>query len=255
MKKYTFIIGIIAVVCFILIGLGIYFIMEPSHHPDVKVGDAYNQDLTPSAANNNYIIIDGISSTPPNTKPQFSVGEVLEYTESASKVASGKKFNANLSTDKIIINSKVEIKEIKRFEGHDCYVIVSYSPSLPSGSSSVCVDKDNGEILSNGEIKVYAPWMLRLKEGIKWTENITYLPSGILTKNEYVVEGIENINQRKCFKVTMKTITKSKNGENWHTESLTFLWIDVNDRIIIKKQFCTPDNVCIYEINLKSIKK
>ncbi len=256
MKKYRLtIIGIIAGVGFILMGLGIYFIMMHSYHPDVKVDDAYSQDLIPSAANNNYMIVDDISSTPPNTKPQFDVGEVLEYTESASKVASGKNFNANLSTDKIIINSKVEVKEIKRFEGHVCYVISSYSPSLPSGNSGVCVDKENGEILSNGEIKVYAPWMLRLKEGIKWTENITSLSSGILTKNEYVVDLIENVNQRKCFKITMKTLTKSKNEENWHTESMTYLWVDLNKRIIVKKQFCTQDNICIYEINLKSMKK
>lgn len=220
---------------------------------DTNTGNTKNnEDMVSTTTNKNYVAVDNISSIPPNTKPQFTIGEVITYEESAAKIASGKNFK-NISGAERIFISRVVVTDIRRFAKRDCYNIESNSP-LSGGGGSACVDKESGDILY-GEIDVYAPWMLRLSEGIRWIENITYLNSGVVVKNEYAVESIEQVNGKKCFKVAMKRSSRAKNMANWNIDQITYLWVDVDERILVKMKFCTPEGLCPYEKNLKSIEK
>jgi len=228
--------------------LCIYFLSMNIHVEDTKK----NEYSEITATNKNYVMVDNISSMSPNTKSQFTVGEVITYEESARKIASGRNIE-NISSGERISVSKVVVTEIKRFDKKDCYNVEYSSPSL-SGKRSACIDKYNGDVLY-GEIDIYAPWMLRLGEGVRWIENITYLNSGVVVKHEYAVEGIEQVNGKKCFKVIMKRSSRVKNMNNWNIDQITYLWVDVNERILVKMKSCTPDSICFYEKNLKSIEK
>jgi len=89
--------------------------------------------------------------------------------------------------------------------------------------SSAAIDS----ISSLGHIP-YTYWMLSLTENFKWKEDIhTFKPSEDITL-EFEVIGIEKEQNRQCFKVKTRYIS------NGNIEINSLLWIDKEERILIK---------------------
>ncbi|OQX18980.1 MAG: hypothetical protein BWK75_06120 [Candidatus Altiarchaeales archaeon A3] len=109
----------------------------------------------------------------------------------------------------------------------------------------------------------YSPWMLYLQNNIKWNEKIQSVYKGIEANviYEYTVEGIEKVNERKCFKIIgvgkSPTIKSTGKGENEKTAmSFTVVknifWVDVEKRILVKMEEY-EDNIIVNKIELQQI--
>jgi len=137
------------------------------------------------------------------------------------------------------------------------------------------VNTNNGSILQMNDsnsslcflcINFFYEWMLYLKPDIKWTDKVEkYEDAGYVPvfKMDYIVEGIENVNGRDCFKVTATGTDTVTSGVSYKgkTETKTkkilmkdIFFIDVEKRILVRMERF-EDNVKIFRIELKDIRK
>jgi len=133
------------------------------------------------------------------------------------------------------------------------------------------IDSNTGEIIQIEEIKgdkmivypkkiasimetdFYASWALRLKENAKWTEIIKIKDNisdqSKIIKTTYFVEGYEEVNGIKCFKVSVNSSETFTSGNVEKTQNSTKkLWIDAQKRILIKSETRTKDTYTIMSI-------
>ncbi len=124
------------------------------------------------------------------------------------------------------------------------------------------INTENGKIFNKymEEIidytQTYHPWMLKLSDELKWTINREDKSTGSIScesisgelmkcrvnkeesiegfEQTYEVEGIENINGKKCFKVKGKE--KLCNNRKCKVLKTMTYWIDVEKRITVKYQ-------------------
>jgi len=199
----------------------------------------------------------------PNIKPQFRVGEKFIY--------------ATHSIADINTNSKktYEIKRIERVNKSEYYVIElnekgsmrdHYTEKIRNYTTTLItyVDRETGEIrIKDGNIFIpnkidvfqgnfmYAYWMLALKEDITFEirNNLSFEDKSIDYSYKFKVVGVENVRNRKCFKVQIEKVVNYGN-EGRILEKYLY-WIDVEKRILIKGQLF-EGNLAIDEINLVS---
>ncbi|NCS91049.1 MAG: hypothetical protein GW779_01300 [Candidatus Altiarchaeum hamiconexum] len=181
-----------------------------------------------------------------NVEVPFKIGQKFEYevkgyTSDGDIVSQGKEIYS--------------VKEIKRINSNDCYVInlkVDITIIKPSDYSLdyeevYYYDKNTGnlkrvnfsnqiflgkkaELEAMDTSKMFASWMLTL------TDDFNYKEDGVYKKIK-VIER-ETVNERECFKVEVETINRRMH-----------IWVDVEKRIIVKeKKFLNN----IYERNLIS---
>ncbi len=114
---------------------------------------------------------------------------------------------------------------------------------------------------------MFSEWMLALNDDFAWEQNFEMSSGGMYSMSgsiNYRVVAQEKVNNRDCFKVEIEGTTKSEMkgdmaeemaemGEETTREDTinTVMWIDVNERILIKQQTKTG-NLMTAETNLIS---
>ncbi len=105
--------------------------------------------------------------------------------------------------------------------------------SLKGESASAIV---NG-MSAQGEL-FYAPWMLALTRNFKWEQHTGIKYAVGETQNSIIafeVIDVENIKGRECFKVEATEVSEYE-GLRERFEQKTTLWIDLEKRILIKRE-------------------
>lgn len=136
------------------------------------------------------------------------------------------------------------------------------------------VDAINGSILPLKKNKAlcwecnffYSPWMLYLNNHIRWEEMLrsNYKGQEVKLILEYNVEGIEEVNGRKCFKVIMEgknPTIRTTTAEDEKIESIKtsyilmkyIFWVDIEKRFLIKFE-SYEDNLLTLKMELKDEK-
>jgi len=106
-------------------------------------------------------------------------------------------------------------------------------------------------------------WMLALNENFEWTKNTTINSTGFKSTSSarYKVIDIEEIDtkvgKKKCYKVEEESTSssmmdmpeKSANSRNMKISEKSILWIDYNERILIKGESWI-ENLKIGEVEL-----
>jgi len=198
-------------------------------------------------------------------KPQFEVGENLIY-------------ETVFWVEEEIIKAKATftVESIEYVDNDECYVVSKVDQisdplteeMIETGATTSYINKENGEIVKidlgpdsedfsledstrvvegNG---MYAPWMLDLEEGVKWSHTITSSKNFAIIY-EYDVGGKEKIGDRECFKVEVTIFEKSPKGESEKTNERLILWVDTNKRILVRLNGLIGD-LKIMEMNLIS---
>ncbi len=129
--------------------------------------------------------------------------------------------------------------------------------------------EEKHEVSGLSTLNVYTPWMLKLSEGIKWTNIYEQKSTGSIVCNEGMckaikeneeiteeetceVKEIENINKRKCFKVECRSkLCKNNLCEITYKR---IYWVDVEKRITVKYQLWYQ-NLQTVEVELVNYEK
>lgn len=130
-------------------------------------------------------------------------------------------------------------------------------PAIDNSTDTIVMKDEAALAFVNGASGVgklfYGTWMLSLNDNFKWRQeqNASYDQNQEQTYiTEYKVLGKEKINDQECFKVEARETFTMKEGEV-NTNSRNILWIDVNDRILVKL-ISYSENLKTREINLVS---
>lgn len=85
---------------------------------------------------------------------------------------------------------------------------------------------------------LFSDWMLALNNNFIWEQKseISDESHGTTTQevSEYIVKGREKVNGRECFKVEINKKTGETGKEKYKSEEVDTVWIDVNERIMVK---------------------
>jgi len=214
-----------------------------------------------------------------NAKPNLVVGEEWAYDVVMSDSETGEKTS-------IIVTYNIE--KIERVNKSDCYVIHAKAHHLSESSQDdeyvIYITKDNGELIkatmesmvpdekgtlvpyqidldpSIAETGFYGGfligdfmlqrWMLSLSKDFKWRtySNTTINEKHIEEIFEYEVKDIESVNGKKCFKVEIRAFNVE--GGASRTTIRKILWVDIDNRVLVKAITYLRDNVKVIEVNL-----
>jgi len=246
-----------------------------------------------------------LDSMPMNSEPKFVTGEkytyFVRYPQPIDLNKPGMHPPNVIFNDYRYFNITIRVDGKERINGTECYkistdgsgeVIVGYvkdergtRPILGvlidpfteylDAKTGESVDSRTGKIVKgNGglleDYKFYAPWMLKLSEGMKWTNFYESKSTGyvgcdetgchavkkeqeVKEKEEYEVKEIEIVNKRKCFKVEGRTLRQENNGM-WKVTHKKIYWVDVEKRITVKYQLWYQ-NLQTVEIELINYEK
>lgn len=193
------------------------------------------------------------------SKPRFKVGERFKYRDVSSV--------QGVST---ISESVVEVEKIEKLDGREHFVFSTVDDIIvkdPKTGEMVhdetaakypifnYIDKENGRITktviktavgdvildeeasSSYEGWVYSPWMLALKENLKWESYINMSVGGnkLSGPKSYRVVDIEKINGRECFKVELISKINNPNTNVQEINLRSIIWVDTKKRILVKK--------------------
>lgn len=202
-----------------------------------------------------------------NTKPQFEIGDSFKYT---SKIK-------DLSTKKESIDytSEYTVDSIDYINGRNYFVLTEnkHWQSGGTATSKIFIDTSNGDILKmetsspdyyyitvttkgdaafdtlSGNNAMFLPWMLALEDNhvISYEANRTDETGGSYSRDELTVLGKENINGRDCFKVGVKSFSRS-GGFEISVDGI--YWIDSYKRVLVKLQWFEDNGEVSNEINL-----
>jgi len=214
-----------------------------------------------------------------NAKPNLVVGEEWAYDVVMSDSETGEKTS-------IIVTYNIE--KIERVNKSDCYVIHAKAHHLSESSQDdeymIYITKDTGELIkatiesmvpdekgtllpyqidldpSIAETGFYGGfligdfmlqrWMLSLSKDFKWRtySNTTINEKHIEEIFEYEVKDIESVNGKKCFKVEIRAFNVE--GGASRTTIRKILWVDIDNRVLVKAITYLRDNVKVIEVNL-----
>ena len=195
-----------------------------------------------------------------NIKPQFKVGDMFKYKTIISWAGHEE------------IEDVYFIEEIKYINKSPSYIVSYKQKELIRNATvlelKIYINKETGEIEKALEIKdnniekeaskeeiffgsrmrefFYVPWMLALKEDLKWSEEveISMGERKYIQIMDYKVLEIEKINKIECFKVE---IIFKEAKRIWQKK---IIWVDTKRRIMIKSQMLTAENLLLYETNI-----
>lgn len=221
--------------------------------------------------------ISQIEKYPLTSKPNFKIGEKYSYWVKKvfpAPVRGSELSNSNrVFLDHLYFNITFNVDGKERINRTDFYVISTQGSGkvlmgyfkTQNGQRPITsyllkptkqyINTETGKIKGGAKVLLYsvpfyAPWMLKLKENLKWSE-ITNTETGgtvscinkecrlvkkepkeIKEEESYEVKGIEDVFKRKCFKVE---VTK-KECENGKCKIINkkIYWVDVEKRIAIK---------------------
>jgi len=122
---------------------------------------------------------------------------------------------------------------------------------------------ESGNMMSINPGMMIQPWMLALNENFEWTKNTSINTDGFksVSSGRYKVTDIEEIDtkvgKKKCYKVEEESTSssmmdmpeKSANSRNMKISEKSILWIDYNERILIKAE-SWMENLKIGEVEL-----
>lgn len=267
----------------LIIGFAIYglYLMEDNNNKEYRGKDNYSQ------TNNIEITKKDISATTvylaaelePNSKLILSPGQTFKY-----KLNRPTRSVEGMDHIVLVDHSIVFfVDSITRINKTECYKIIGnetksieimhggkYTKTSSSFKYVLYIDTETGKPvqvnIENTTIEgqnastlslnllcamgksFYAPWMLALKKDMKWEEyTIINEPVKQESHLEYKVLDIENINKRKCFKVSVRFSNKIENGQQSVTNLI--MWVDVEKRILVRLELYSL-NLYLGEINL-----
>jgi len=235
-----------------------------------------------------------LEDAPMTSKLNFKIGEKYVYDVNWPNNFKFQGFENKTNRNMVLydyvyfqINFTVDKKE--RINKTDCFVISTNGSGevvagvvniegvlrpmkiYPFKEASAYIDTETGNIVKEscftGSLRIYSPWMLKLKEDLKWTERmegnstgsvictdgectVVKEESGFMREQSYEVKGVEKMNGRKCFKVETR-IKNCRNGE-CKVEHRGTYWVDVEKRITVKFELWYQ-NLKTTEVNLKEI--
>jgi len=108
--------------------------------------------------------------------------------------------------------------------------------------------KDKAEYweLEGHTFPFFSEWMLALEDNFSWEQKIIYLSEGVVPwasnqTMEYIVISRENVNGRECFKLEINFHVHEEYYDNREKDKeehtyTDIIWVDVKERIIIKKE-------------------
>jgi len=221
--------------------------------------------------------ISQIEKYPITSKPNFKIGEKYSYRVKTPFPAPvrGSELSSSerLFFDHLYFNITFTCDKKERINRTDFYVISTQGSGevlmgyakTPSGQrpitstrikpTKIYINTETGETQGKDakallyDVPFYSPWMLKLKEDLKWGE-ITNPKTGEvmscvneqcqLLKKEtnkveeesYEVKGIEDVLKRKCFRV--EVTKKECKNEKCKIMNKKIYWVDVEKRITIK---------------------
>lgn len=204
-----------------------------------------------------------------NAKVPFEIGQRFVY-----------KTTPATAEQRIFGESIFTVEGIEKIDKKECYVVYKNYTEIyvdPFGKDKkrhwdiwYYYDKENGDIIAvkdgsylirGGEAELraidnsmFAPYMLALTDDFKWEQDVYSNLSDIgiegHDKIEYKVVGREKINNRECFKVECVYFLQRYGGNKIDHKEI--FWVDVEKRILIKKDYYSKGNLRISETNLVS---
>jgi len=109
---------------------------------------------------------------------------------------------------------------------------------------------DEAEVLST-HTAMFLYWMLSLKDGLEWEgeRTLVLLNQPSKTYSKHKVLGRETVNGRECFKVELKDFSGGRLIQTY------IFWVDVKDRILVRRQVSEEIMGFFREINLVSVEE
>ncbi len=239
--------------------------------------DKVHEFLPQMSENLTSMRISQIEKYPMTSKPYFKIGEKYSYWVKdvfPAPVRGSELSNSERSfLDYLYFKITFVVDGKDRINKTDFYVISTQGSGevltgyakTPNGQrpitstqikpTNVYINAETGEIQGKGakallyRIPFYSPWMLKLKENLKWSEITNIKTGGTMscineqcqllkketskTKEEsYEVKGIEDILKRKCFRV--EVTKKECENEKCKIMNKKIYWVNVEKRITVK---------------------